>query len=98
MAITVVATFHPSEGSRNALLDVLLRHVPAVRDEPGCLAYTPHTVGKWGLLIIESWADGDALRAHGEGPVLAAINNEAGPLTTAPVDVVVARPVEPDAA
>lgn len=94
MSITVIATFHPAEGSRDSLLDVLLRHVPAVREEPGCLSYTPHTVGKSGLVLIESWADGDALKAHGEGPVLATLNAAAEPLTAAPMDLVIARPVE----
>ncbi len=94
MPVTVVATFHPSEGSRDDLLNVLLKHAPAVREEPGCLSYVPHTVGKAGLLMVESWSDGDALRAHGAGEALAALTAEAAPFTAAPVDVVVARPVE----
>jgi quinol monooxygenase YgiN len=98
MAITVVATFHPAEGQRDALLEVVLAHVPAVRAEVGCLAYAPHTVGRDGLLLIESWDSGDDLKAHGDGPTLAALNAAAEAYVSAPVDVVVARPVPTETA
>lgn len=97
MPITVIATFHPQAGRRDELLDVLCAHVPEVVAETGCLSYVPHTVGKDGLLLIESWADGAALKAHGEGAALAAINAAVEPLVHAPMEVVVARPASRDA-
>lgn len=93
MALTVIATLHPRDGMRDAVLAAALEAVPGVLAEDGCISYTPHTVGKDGLLIIESWANGDALKAHGEGPALANFQTAAADMITAPSDVLVARPV-----
>jgi quinol monooxygenase YgiN len=97
MPLTVIATFHPQPGRRDELLEALNAHVPQVAAEPGCLSYVPHTVGKDGLVLIESWADGAALKAHAEGEAMAVINATVEPLVAAPIDVVVARPAGRDA-
>lgn len=98
MPLTVIATFHPRPGQRDALLDAIQSRVSAVESEPGCLSYVPHTVGKDGLLLVESWSDGSALKAHAEGAAMAAITAASEPLVDAPMDVVVARPTGGDRA
>jgi quinol monooxygenase YgiN len=93
VTIAVIATFHPVEGRRDELADAALAAVPAVLAEPGCLQYEPHTVGRSGLVILERWESGDALRAHGAGEPLARFRTATEHLVTAPADIVVARPV-----
>lgn len=97
MSLTVIATFHPQPGRRDELLDALSAQVSQVVAETGCLSYVPHTVGEDGLVLIESWSDGAALKAHAEGAAMAAINAAVEPLVAAPMDVVIARPARRDA-
>jgi quinol monooxygenase YgiN len=91
--LTVIATFHPLDGRRDELIEVMNDHVPAVLGEDGCLQYQPHTVGKTGVVVLEQWESTDALRAHGEGAPLAGLRTAIEHLVSAPVDVVIARPV-----
>jgi quinol monooxygenase YgiN len=92
--ITVIATFQAVDGQRDELLAAVLRAVPDVLREDGCLAYAPHTVGKDRVLLVESWESPEALRVHGESPALLALREATGPLLAAPADVVLARPVD----
>jgi len=94
MTLTVIATLHPRDGLRDEVLAAALTAVPQVLAENGCLSYEPHTVGRDGLIIVESWASSDALKAHGSGPVLANFQTSVEGLVTAPSDVLVARPAE----
>lgn len=94
MSLTVIATLHPLEGQRDSVLAATLRAVPHVLEEEGCLGYAPYTVGKDGLIIIESWSGGEALKAHGAGSPLADFQASVKDIVSAPADVVVARPVE----
>jgi quinol monooxygenase YgiN len=91
--LTVIATFYPIDGRRDELIGVMNDHVPAVLAEAGCLQYQPHTVGKSGVVVLEQWESTDALRDHGEGAPLAELRTAIEHLVTAPVDVVIARPV-----
>lgn len=94
MPLTVIATMHPVVGRRDDVVAAVLRAVPAVLAEEGCLAYAPHTVGTDGVVIVESWTSGAALKAHGAGAPLAELHAALSELIAAPSDVVVARPVE----
>lgn len=94
MPLTVIATMHPVEGRRDDVVAAVLRVQPQVLAEEGCLGYTPHTVGTDGVVIVESWTGGAALKAHGAGAPLAELHAALADLVTAPSDVVVARPVE----
>jgi len=94
MTLVVIATLHPAEGRRDEVLAAVLAAVPHVLQEEGCLGYAPHTVGRDGLVILESWTGGEFLKAHGVGQALADLQAAIKELVTAPSDVLVARPVE----
>jgi quinol monooxygenase YgiN len=77
--IHVVAVIHAKPGQRGNLLAQFHANIPAVRAEKGCIeygvavdaepvlkfqtAYGPDTV-----VVVEKWADLDALKAHGAAP------------------------------
>ena len=73
--ILVIATIRCSAGGRDALLAELERIVPQVRQEPGCLQYTPavdlptslqvqQRVGQDAVVVVEAWEDLEALEKH----------------------------------
>lgn len=65
-------------GHRASLLAEFQSIVPDVLAEPGCIEYQPvidlpHSPVKFGadtLVVIEKWADQEALDAHNEGAAL----------------------------
>jgi quinol monooxygenase YgiN len=77
--IHIVAILTAKMGHRGSLLAALQSVVPAVRAEPGCLEYQPvvdmdQSPVKFGadtLVVIEKWADQEALDGHNEGAPLA---------------------------
>lgn len=94
MTVTVIATLQVVPGQRDALLAELVQLVPKVLTEPGCLGYAPHTAGREKVVIVESWESMEALGAHAEAEPLTSFNVAAANLLAAPMDVVVARPVD----
>ncbi len=77
--IHVIAVITAKPGQRAALLDAFRANVPAVRAEAGCIEYgaavdleggpsfqTP--CGPDSFMVIEKWADLDALKAHAAAP------------------------------
>lgn len=76
--VIAILTAHP--GMRGALLASVQANLAAVRAEEGCLEYgpaidaarTPATFGADRLIIIEKWADAEALAAHARAPHMAA--------------------------
>jgi quinol monooxygenase YgiN len=77
--IYVVAMVELKPGCRAAYLEVLLGNVAAVKAEKGCLGYEPTidaetdlpNQAKWGddgVMIIETWKDLTALKAHFKEP------------------------------
>lgn len=66
---TVIATLKVKEGKMEEAIQVLKEDVPKLmKNEPGCLAYVPHTVKGEGngnnIMIYEKYADKDALKLH----------------------------------
>lgn len=96
MTVTVIATLHVNTGQRDALLAELIGIVPDVLAEPGCLGYAPHTAGRDTVVIVESWESMDALGAHAVAEPLSTFNGAVADLLAAPMDIVVARPVDVD--
>ena len=80
--IAVVAVITAKPGQRAALLEAFHANVPAVRAEAGCLEYAgaidadgfsfAAPMGADTFVVLEKWADGDALRAHARAPHMAA--------------------------
>jgi quinol monooxygenase YgiN len=78
--IHVVAILTAKPGQRPALLHALHANLDAVLAEHGCLEYgpvidaarTPSPFGEDTILVIEKWANEDALAAHAKSPHMAA--------------------------
>ncbi len=76
----VVAIIEARPGQRDALLAAIRDNLAAVRAEHGCLEYGPAVdhagsfapLGHDAVVVIEKWADIDALKAHGAAPHMAA--------------------------
>ena len=77
--IHVVAVLTAKPGKRDAVLKEFRANVPNVRAEKGCIEYGaavdadpgPSFAAKHGadtFLVIEKWADVDALKAHAATP------------------------------
>jgi quinol monooxygenase YgiN len=77
--IHVVAVLTAKPGKRDAVLKEFRANVPNVRAEKGCIEYGaavdadpgPSFAAKYGadtFLVIEKWADVDALKAHAFTP------------------------------
>jgi quinol monooxygenase YgiN len=69
--ILIVGTIEVEPRRRPALLEAIRPYVERTRaEEPGCLdyAFMADTVDAGRLVVIERWADEDALAAHFEHP------------------------------
>jgi len=77
--IRVVAIVTAQPGRREELLTAFRELVPIVRAEEGCIEYQPAIdaegfgaaqakIGPDTFVVIETWADADALKAHGVAP------------------------------
>jgi quinol monooxygenase YgiN len=81
--IHVVAIVTAKPGMRGAILEVFHANMPAVKAEPGCLEYGPATdaegigpmqakLGPDTFVVVEKWANAEALKAHGASAHMAA--------------------------
>jgi quinol monooxygenase YgiN len=81
--IYVIATIEVKPGRREEFLAEFRKNVPAVRAEAGCLEYGPAVDVASGIaaqvpprdqvvIVVEKWADLNALRAHLAAPHMAA--------------------------
>ena len=81
--IRVVAIVTAKPGRREEVLTAFRANVPAVLAEKGCLEYGPTVdadgfgafqakMGPDTFVVIETWADADALKAHAVAPHMAA--------------------------
>ena len=81
--IHVIAIITAKPGQRAAILQAFRANIPAVRAENGCIEYQPvvdvESVGKFQtelggdtFIVVEKWADADALKAHAAAPHMAA--------------------------
>jgi quinol monooxygenase YgiN len=77
--IRVVAIITAKPGLREEVLTAFRANVPAVRAEQGCIEYGPTIdaegfgafqakMGPDTFVVIETWADADALKAHAAAP------------------------------
>jgi quinol monooxygenase YgiN len=65
--ITLIATVKVKQGKMDEAVNVLKEIVPKIKEaEPGCLAYTPHTIrGEDNTIIFyEKYRDKEALKVH----------------------------------
>ena len=73
--IQLIAHLVARPGKEQALIDAVLAIVPAVREEPGCLAYIPHISREapGTVVMYEVWEDQAALDVHARASNLAAL-------------------------
>jgi quinol monooxygenase YgiN len=84
MSIVVVATITPQPDAVDAVREALQAAVPAVHEEPGCELYALHEADGV-FVMVEKWADADAMKAHGKAEPLATLGAAlAGKLAAAP--------------
>ncbi len=69
MSIILVATIVPDPESRAELVRAFEAAISAVHSEPGCELYALHENADC-VVMIEKWADQDALDAHRQGAAL----------------------------
>jgi quinol monooxygenase YgiN len=81
--IHVLAVITTKPGKREAVLREFRANMPAVQAEDGCIEYGPAVdaegmgaiqtaFGPDTFVVIEKWANGDALKAHAKAPHMAA--------------------------
>jgi quinol monooxygenase YgiN len=81
--IHVLAIITARPGQREAVLEVFRANMPAVHAEKGCIEYAPAVdapgmgaiqspFGPDTFVVIEKWADAEALAAHAAAPHMAA--------------------------
>jgi quinol monooxygenase YgiN len=81
--IHVLAVITAKSGMRESILQHFNANVPAVRAEAGCIEYAAAVDADPGLsfqakfgpdtfVVVEKWADLDALKAHAAAPHMAA--------------------------
>jgi quinol monooxygenase YgiN len=89
--IRVVAIVTAKPGKREELLAAFRAVVPLVHAERGCVEYGPNVdadgfgafqarMGADTFVVIETWADADALKAHSVAPHMAAYGAKTKPL------------------
>lgn len=93
-AVILVATITPLPEHRDAVIAAFEQVIPAVHEEPGCELYALHEMPDH-LVIIEKWADEDALAVHYKAPALAALGPALAGKIDGPTDlkVMAARPL-----
>lgn len=86
MSIVLVATITPRPEAVDSVREALLTAIPQVHDEPGCELYSLHE-GDGAFVMVEKWADSEAMKAHSKGEPLAALGAALADKLAAPLDV-----------
>ena len=87
--VIAILTAHP--GQRAAVLDAFHANMPAVHAEAGCIEYGPvidapdagplqTALGEDCFMVVEKWADLDALQAHAASPHMADYGQKTRPM------------------
>jgi quinol monooxygenase YgiN len=86
VSVVVVATITPLPGQVDAVREAILAAVPAVHAEPGCELYALHEAdGEF--VMVERWADADALRVHGKAQALTTLGGQLAGKVAGPPEV-----------
>jgi quinol monooxygenase YgiN len=79
MPVIIVSNLVPNDGAADTALEILSRWIPVIQQQPGCQRYAIHKgrgAARGRLLLLEQWADDDALRRYGESADLRALHAE----------------------
>lgn len=87
--VQLVAYLVAKPGKKQELIDAISAIVPAVREEPGCIAYTPHVSREHPdtVVMYEVWADQAALDAHAAGANFSGLAARFGKLLAEPLRI-----------
>ncbi len=88
MSVVVVATIRPLPEYRDEVINALTATISQVHAEDGCELYALHQAEDR-LIMVEKWANADALKTHSRGAALTALNPQlAGKVAGAPEVIV----------
>jgi quinol monooxygenase YgiN len=93
MAIVVTAVFHPAEGRKADLIDMLRASIPAVHQEQGCRLYAIHDAEDGTVTMIEKWDTREALAAHAAGTAVKTLEAAVVDLIARPTTVTTMTPL-----
>jgi quinol monooxygenase YgiN len=98
MALTIVATFQAKPEAAAELVEKLQELAVVTRQEAGCLSYRPYVAPEdpTAVVMVEQWADADAIAAHNKSEHLRAFGHVAAELLTAPVTIEILKPAKED--
>jgi quinol monooxygenase YgiN len=88
----LVVDISPKEGMFTAVGDVFRAIIPRVHAENGCELYALHQTND-GYILIEKWADAEALTVHGKGQALKDLKAALDGLLSRAMDIRRAAPV-----
>ncbi|GFG76381.1 putative quinol monooxygenase [Mycobacterium botniense] len=92
MPVVVIATFTVKPESVDTVREILTRAVEDVHNEPGCQLYALHETGET-FVVVEQWADAEALHAHSTAPTVTAMFKAAGEHLAGAPDITMLTPV-----
>jgi quinol monooxygenase YgiN len=92
MSVVVVATIVPKPEHRNEVIAAFRDTIAQVHGEDGCELYALHEAPDR-LIVVEKWASSEALRTHGKGAAIAALNPQLAGKVAGPPEVIVTQPV-----
>ena len=92
MSFVIIATVRPKAEHHEDVLEALTTAAAATHEEPGCEMFAVHT-GREELIIVESWADKDNLKAHEKNEAFQTLVASISSWLREPLDVRVVRPV-----
>jgi quinol monooxygenase YgiN len=84
----LVAIVTPKPGKIDEAAEVMASVIPEVHGEAGCELYALHRNADK-LVMIEKWADAEALAAHGRSPALAQLGAKMANLAAEPMQLLV---------
>lgn len=92
MPVVVVATMKAKPESVDAVRAACTQAVAAVHDEPGCELYALHE-SDGTFVMIEQWADADALKTHSTAPAIGQLFGAIGEHLDGQADIKMLQPV-----
>ena len=93
--VTIIATLHARPGMEQALEARMRTMIAATRQEPGCIRYDLQRseLDSASYVMIEYWADAQALQLHFDSPHMAALSQDLPELLDRPVHIERLTPV-----
>lgn len=92
MSVVVVATIKPLPEHRDAVIAAFTEVIPQVHAEDGCELYALQQADDR-LIMVEKWTSREALKAHGQGAVMAGMQPKVAGKVAGPSDVIVLEAV-----